>query len=454
MPRTTIAGEAQVIKPVAIVVCPTYENANEIFDELIALCNESPVFPGIIHGHMDYFETLEGNYRCDFLVATPGRLADYMKHGYVNLTNLRMVILDEFLTLLGAKSNMIEQLDECFFSPEPHRFNLDRREGLGVQRVLVDAASGLPLEARLNTWLRKDDDGTVLNRTVLQQKYQLKDFRDYTIVEVEPGHQLEVEAVNYIINVLKKKPAKAVIFAVSKARSARLTDYVRYGLSEAEDATWPKGSVVWMTEDVAVGQRRQTTENLRRMDQLVVSGCRLLGNAVNIPGLYHAFVVGAPADYFEFFSKTGRVGRNGNPGEAHLIFSQEELGQHSNYREVNAAIRVKGATSLKYFTMPDTVRNVRAPPLREISSYQGKAEQERIGEITHAAFLLRVRATNPEFVSSVESLQRMGGTMQEMPSELGEVGLNNKQVRKRVRRAAYKQRQRAERQRVDEAKQA
>ena len=71
-------------EPLILVVAPTRELAVQIFDEARRLCYRSMLRPCVAYGggptRDQAFELRKG---CDILVATPGRLMDFMGRGHV-----------------------------------------------------------------------------------------------------------------------------------------------------------------------------------------------------------------------------------------------------------------------------------------------------------------------------------------------------------------------------------
>ena len=77
-------------EPLILVVAPTRELASQIFDEARRLCYRSMLRPCVIYGGAPTGEQAEELRKgCDVLVATPGRLIDFMERG--NLLTLRRV---------------------------------------------------------------------------------------------------------------------------------------------------------------------------------------------------------------------------------------------------------------------------------------------------------------------------------------------------------------------------
>ena len=69
-------------EPLILVVAPTRELATQIFDEARRLCYRSMLRPCVIYGGAPVREQLEELGKgCDVLIATPGRLIDFMERG-------------------------------------------------------------------------------------------------------------------------------------------------------------------------------------------------------------------------------------------------------------------------------------------------------------------------------------------------------------------------------------
>lgn len=74
-------------EPLVLIVCPTRELACQIFDEARRLCYRTMLRPCVVYGGAPtklQREQLE--LGCDILVATPGRLMDFMAN--LNLLSL------------------------------------------------------------------------------------------------------------------------------------------------------------------------------------------------------------------------------------------------------------------------------------------------------------------------------------------------------------------------------
>jgi ATP-dependent RNA helicase DDX3X len=71
-------------EPLILIVCPTRELATQIFDEARRLCYRSMLRPCVAYGGAPARAQREELQKgCDILIATPGRLLDFMEQTHV-----------------------------------------------------------------------------------------------------------------------------------------------------------------------------------------------------------------------------------------------------------------------------------------------------------------------------------------------------------------------------------
>ncbi|MCJ1285908.1 hypothetical protein MMC26_005250 [Xylographa opegraphella] len=91
-------------EPLVLIVCPTRELATQIFDEARRLCYRSMLRPCVVYGGGPTREQADELRKgCDVLIATPGRLMDFMKRGnLLGLNRVRYTIIDEADEMVGT----------------------------------------------------------------------------------------------------------------------------------------------------------------------------------------------------------------------------------------------------------------------------------------------------------------------------------------------------------------
>ena len=80
------------VKPFALIIVPTHELAFQVFDELRRLNYGTTLRPCVLIGGEDYgVQLADLSKGCDVLVATCGRLLDFLRNkpGFLVLKNLR-----------------------------------------------------------------------------------------------------------------------------------------------------------------------------------------------------------------------------------------------------------------------------------------------------------------------------------------------------------------------------
>lgn len=84
------------IKPILLILTPTRELASQIFIEARKLLYKTGIIVCKIFGGVSPQEQLKSfSLGCDILIATPGRLLDFIKFGNISLNKVKFLILDE-----------------------------------------------------------------------------------------------------------------------------------------------------------------------------------------------------------------------------------------------------------------------------------------------------------------------------------------------------------------------
>ena len=94
-PPSSVAGRIKVT-PVVLVLAPTRELSSQIYDEARKFTWRTGLRPVCVYGGAEQRVQLQDLDRgCDILIATPGRLVDFMERGKISLEFCRFLCLDE-----------------------------------------------------------------------------------------------------------------------------------------------------------------------------------------------------------------------------------------------------------------------------------------------------------------------------------------------------------------------
>ena len=90
------AGSGMCVSPQALVITPTRELALQIYNEARKFAQGSTIKPVVVYGGTSTgYQARKLENGCNILVATPGRLLDYVEKGRVSFKSLEFLVLDE-----------------------------------------------------------------------------------------------------------------------------------------------------------------------------------------------------------------------------------------------------------------------------------------------------------------------------------------------------------------------
>ena len=89
-------GKQKRYAPSGLILAPTRELASQIYDEAVKFCWGSSLHPVVVYGGQDIrYQFRELDRGCDLLVATPGRLMDFVERGRITLSHVGYLVFDE-----------------------------------------------------------------------------------------------------------------------------------------------------------------------------------------------------------------------------------------------------------------------------------------------------------------------------------------------------------------------
>ncbi|CAG0898823.1 unnamed protein product [Cyprideis torosa] len=281
-------------QPACVIMSPTRELAIQTYQEAIKFCNRSVIRPAIAYGgaavRSQINKIMAG---CHILVATPGRLKDFVGKGHVAFGGLRFFVLDEADRMLdmGFLPDINELMDHPSMPPKTER------------QTLMFSATFPPeiqeLAAKfLNDYLYLTI-GTVgaANTDVTQ-----------TIYEVERLNKRE--RLLEILNGEDLAKGKILIFVETKKNA----DFLASFLSQKNFPTTSiHGDRLQQEREQALGDFKSG-----RMPCLVATAVAARG--LDIRGVSHVINYDMPKEIDEYIHRIGRTGRVGNTGKATSFF--------------------------------------------------------------------------------------------------------------------------------------
>jgi len=118
--------------PLALVLAPTRELATQIYDEARKFSYRSKVRPAVVYGGANVGDQMRELERgCHLLVATPGRLVDFLERGKISLEYCKYLCLDE-----------ADRMLDMGFEPQIRRIvEQDNMPGPDVRQTMMFSAT-------------------------------------------------------------------------------------------------------------------------------------------------------------------------------------------------------------------------------------------------------------------------------------------------------------------------
>lgn len=274
--------------PLAAIIAPTRELALQVRREFDWLFEHAGIVTASAVGGMDTRTERRALERgAHVVVATPGRLRDHATRGAIDLSDIRVVVLDE----------ADEMLDMGF--AEDLEFILDQTPQ--SRRTLMFSAT------------------VPHGITKLAQTYQKEDAHRLKIGSAEAQHaDISYSALNVapsdiekaIINLLCFHAAQtAIVFANTRAMVARLTaKFSNRGFK-----------VVSLSGELSQAERSNAMQALRDGRAHVCVATDVAARGIDLPGLELVIHADLPSNAETLLHRSGRTGRAGRKGQSILI---------------------------------------------------------------------------------------------------------------------------------------
>ncbi|MEY4500529.1 MAG: hypothetical protein RIS52_419 [Pseudomonadota bacterium] len=283
--ETGMTGPAAA--PLALIIAPTRELALQVSRELMWLYGMAGARIATCVGGMDASKERRSlSNGAHIVVGTPGRLRDHLERGALNLTALRVAVLDEADEMLdmGFREDLEEILDAT-----PN----------GRRTLLFSATIPKPIIA-------------------LARRYQNDALRISTVGEDRGHGDISYQAVtvapadieNAVVNLLRFHEAEsAMLFCATR-------DNVRHLHASLTERGF---SVVALSGEHSQNERNTALQALRDRRARVCVATDVAARGIDLPTLSLVIHVELPRDAEGLQHRSGRTGRAGKKGTAVLI---------------------------------------------------------------------------------------------------------------------------------------
>src|SRR5690554_3184836 len=272
-------------EPRVLALAPTRELAMQIAKDAEQLCQYTGHNVVTVVGGMNYDKQREQlqNEIVDILVATPGRLIDFLGCQDVFLDQIDILILDE-----------ADRMLDMGFIPD-------------VKRIIRKCTS-------------KEDRQTLLfsatfNQDVLNLASMWTQNAEFVEIEPEQKTAERVEQTVYLVSDEDKLPVlvnylkrpeveKAIVFANRRDQCRDLE----------EDLKNQGVKVALMSGEIAQNKRLKTLDQFKKGEIQVLVATDVAGRGIHVNGVTHVFNYNLPENAEDYVHRIGRTGRAGKTG--------------------------------------------------------------------------------------------------------------------------------------------
>jgi ATP-dependent RNA helicase RhlB len=329
--------------PRAVIMAPTRELAIQIQKDADAIGRHTGLRFALIYGGVDYDKQRDMlRAGCDVIVATPGRLIDYVKQRAVSLHATEIVVIDE-----------ADRMFDLGFIKDI-RFLLRRMAPRETRQSMLYSAT--------------------LSYRVMELAYEHMNNPEKLVAETDTITADRVRQVVYfpakeekmplLLGVLARMdPTRSMLFINTKATAER----VARSLERAGYA------VAVLSGDVPQRKRQSLLGRFHRGEIELLVATDVAARGLHIPDVSHVFNYDLPQDAEDYVHRIGRTARLGAEGDA-ISFACDLYAMSLPDIEayIDMKIPVQGITADMLLPPPKRERPGSAPRLGEVDEDEEK----------------------------------------------------------------------------------
>ncbi len=277
-------------KPLALVLTPTRELAQQIDEVLMPLARSIGHESVVVAGGMSYAKQITAMRRgTAILVATPGRLIDLLNKGEVQLDQLEITVLDE-----------ADQMADMGFLPVVKEI-LDQAK-LDGQRMLFSATLDRGVDSLVRQYLKNPKTHSLQN-----DRASVSTMEHYVLV-MNPGDKDD------ITNQIAARNGKTIMFVKTQRGADRLADKLAHAGVAVGALHGGKTQAV----------RTRTLALFKESVNAALVATDVAARGIHVDGISLVVHVDAPTDHKDYLHRAGRTARAGEAGTVVTIATTKQ----------------------------------------------------------------------------------------------------------------------------------
>lgn len=289
-----VEEERYLSEPRALILAPTRELVMQIANDAQNLCKHSDLSVVTLVGGEDYQKQLRALDRklVDIVVATPGRLIDFLQSDHIHLGLVEFLVIDE-----------ADRMLDMGFIPQV-RSIVARTPAKDCRQTLLFSATFTPEILELTSrWAM-----------------------DPIMVEIEP-EQVATDTIDQIVYLVTTEDKYKLLYNLVSSEGADkviVFNNRRDQVRKLADNLYRNGvNCGLLSGEVAQNKRVQTLEAFREGKLKVLVATDVAGRGLHIDDVTHVINYSLPEEAEDYVHRIGRTGRAGNVGTS-ISFACEE----------------------------------------------------------------------------------------------------------------------------------
>jgi ATP-dependent RNA helicase RhlE len=292
LPLLSILKEHKPGGPRILILEPTRELAAQVDVASRDYSRFGNLRTTVVYGGVGYGGQTEQLKRgTDVLVATPGRLLDYMEQGVISLDTIGHLVLDEADRMLdmGFMPDVRRIIDKC---PK-------------ARQTLLFSATMPPEIAKLTEWALREPE-----RIEIGGRRSPAETVSHALYPVAVSQKFDL-----LLEILERTHYHSVlIFCRTKMNADRIS-------ARLESAGH---TVAVMHSDRSQGERTQALEEFRTGKREVMVATDIASRGIDVASITHVINYDVPQHPDDYVHRIGRTGRAQAEGDAFTLMTAEE----------------------------------------------------------------------------------------------------------------------------------
>ena len=277
-------------KPLALVLTPTRELAQQIDEVLMPLARSIGHESVVVAGGMSYAKQITAMRRgTAILVATPGRLIDLLDKGEVQLDHLQITVLDE-----------ADQMADMGFLPVVKEI-LDQAK-LDGQRLLFSATLDRGVDSLVRQYLKNPKTHSLQN-----DRASVSTMEHFVLV-MNPGDKDDITSQ------IAARNGKTIMFVKTQRGADRLADKLAHAGVAVGALHGGKSQAV----------RTRTLALFKDSANAALVATDVAARGIHVDGISLVVHVDAPTDHKDYLHRAGRTARAGEAGTVVTIATTKQ----------------------------------------------------------------------------------------------------------------------------------